>query len=242
VTNTIPTERIQLITRSQGLIQRLMGRQAVNVETAGQMDHADDSAGLSSLAPIVPEPDSRRILEVAHPDVDWEEPTWIGLHPRAGTRLARRRLRILIAVAVAAGVGLSPWALLLMLPAPWIWLSSHRWARASAMAITPTAVFYRSGWLARSLSVVRYRKGQTVSISTSPFDRRWKMATLSVDTAGARAHGPPRRRALSRHRGRRAVAGVPRREAQPLRLPLVGPSRSADQKSKPSVVSRRKSS
>jgi putative membrane protein len=166
-----------------------MGRQAVNVETAGQMDHADDSAGLSSLAPIVPEPDSRRILEVAHPDVDWEEPTWIGLHPRAGTRLARRRLRILIAVAVAAGVGLSPWALLLMLPAPWIWLSSHRWARASAMAITPTAVFYRSGWLARSLSVVRYRKGQTVSISTSPFDRRWKMATLSVDTAGARPMG-----------------------------------------------------
>jgi hypothetical protein len=152
------------------------------------MDHADDSAGLSSLAPIVPEPDSRRILEVAHPDVDWEEPTWIGLHPRAGTRLARRRLRILIAVAVAAGVGLSPWALLLMLPAPWIWLSSHRWARASAMAITPTAVFYRSGWLARSLSVVRYRKGQTVSISTSPFDRRWKMATLSVDTG--RRPGP----------------------------------------------------
>jgi putative membrane protein len=190
VTNTIPTERIQLITCRQGMIQRLLRRRSVNVETAGQMDHSDgDSAGLSALAPIVPESDTRRILEVAQPDVDWDEPVWIRLHPRAGVRLARRRLRILAAVAVAAAVGFSPWALLVLLPAPLIWWSSHRWARASAVAITPTAVFHRSGWLARSMSVVRYRKGQTVSISTSPFDRRWKMATLAVDTAGARPMG-----------------------------------------------------
>lgn len=190
VSNTIPSERIQLVTISQGMIQRLMGRQAVHVETAGQMDHAEGGdTGISALAPIVTRAATPPILQAAHPDVDWAEPDWIELHPRAGRRLARRRLRILAVVTLAVALIWSWWALLLLLPAPMIWYAAHRWARYSGVALTPTAILYRSGWLSRATSVVRFRKGQTVTIQTSPFDRRWRMATLAVDTAGARPTG-----------------------------------------------------
>jgi putative membrane protein len=47
------------------------------------------------------------------------------------------------------------------------------------------AVFYRSGWWVRRLSVVRCNKIQALSLEESPFDRRNGMASLSVDTAGA---------------------------------------------------------
>jgi putative membrane protein len=46
-------------------------------------------------------------------------------------------------------------------------------------------VIYRSGLLTRKTSVTFFEKIQTLRIDQSPFDRRWRMATLSVDTAAA---------------------------------------------------------
>jgi putative membrane protein len=46
-------------------------------------------------------------------------------------------------------------------------------------------VYARHGWLWRRLEIVPFTKIQTVRIEESPFDRRWDMATLHVDTAAA---------------------------------------------------------
>ena len=46
-------------------------------------------------------------------------------------------------------------------------------------------VVYRSGILNRKTSITFFDKIQTLRINQSPFDRRWGMATLSIDTAAA---------------------------------------------------------
>ena len=46
-------------------------------------------------------------------------------------------------------------------------------------------VAYRSGVFTKKTSFTFFEKVQTLRVDQSPFDRRWKMATLSVDTAAA---------------------------------------------------------
>ena len=45
------------------------------------------------------------------------------------------------------------------------------------------------GWLSRQISAVRFANMQTVAMHQSPFDRRKRMVTLAVDTAGASSLG-----------------------------------------------------
>ena len=76
----------------------------------------------------------------------------------------------------------------LWLPAfalPLIYFGVTAWVRNAGYAVTDHAVFFRSGWLARKVSVVRLNKVQTVRLKESPFDRRHRMASVAVDTAGA---------------------------------------------------------
>ena len=44
---------------------------------------------------------------------------------------------------------------------------------------------FRRGWLWRVVTVARVTKVQAVARRESPFDRRWFMARLRADTAGA---------------------------------------------------------
>jgi putative membrane protein len=72
---------------------------------------------------------------------------------------------------------------LLFIPAMAGWAikkgSSHSYAR------TDFGLAYRSGLLTRKLSLTFFERIQSVSFNQSPFDRRWRMASLTVDTAAA---------------------------------------------------------
>ena len=52
-------------------------------------------------------------------------------------------------------------------------------------ARTDDGVVFRSGILTRKTSMTFYEKIQTLGVDQNLFDRRWKMARLSVDTAAA---------------------------------------------------------
>jgi len=68
---------------------------------------------------------------------------------------------------------------------PWAWLHAALYTRHTAWALSGSAVVYRSGWWDRRFSVVRFNKVQALSLRQSPFDRRYRMASVQVDTAGA---------------------------------------------------------
>jgi putative membrane protein len=71
-----------------------------------------------------------------------------------------------------------------------IYLAS-RYAKSMKFSRLNDWIVYRSGIFTRKFSVTFFDKVQAVSILQSPFDRRWDMSTLSVDTAAA---GPAQHR------------------------------------------------
>ncbi len=85
---------------------------------------------------------------------------------------------------------------------------ARQYVRNLGWARTDHAVYFRTGWLWKSITIVPVPKIQAVELQESPFDRRWRMATVAVDTAGAGAH-------------RIDVPYLPREVAERLRMTLA---------------------
>jgi putative membrane protein len=63
-------------------------------------------------------------------------------------------------------------------------MHAHLYVKYTRWALERNVLLFRSGWVTRRLTIVPRDRVQTVNVSTSPFDRRRHMASLSVDTAG----------------------------------------------------------
>lgn len=182
---TIPKHRIQLIGVRTNPLHRWWGRVSVRVETAGVSGSEESPSALRWLAPILREAELGRVLREVQPDVDWEAFEWRPLHSRTRVRLLRMRLIVVVLAAVWLGWNAGVGGLLVLGLAPLVLLYARGYFRYTGWAVSSTAVAFRSGWLVKSQSVVRYPKIQVVGVSRNPFDRRWGMATVTADTAGA---------------------------------------------------------
>ncbi len=67
----------------------------------------------------------------------------------------------------------------------WGWISARIYTAHLGWAVIDGAVLFRTGWIWRHMTVARFSKVQAVSMTQSPFDRRHRMASIRVDTAGA---------------------------------------------------------
>ena len=70
----------------------------------------------------------------------------------------------------------------------WGVVGARQYVKNLGWARTEHAIYFRSGWLWKAVTVVPVPKVQAVELQESPFDRRWQMASVAVDTAGAGAH------------------------------------------------------
>jgi membrane protein YdbS with pleckstrin-like domain len=105
-------------------------------------------------------------------------------------RLLRIRLALGALIGIGASAGLGPWALTIgAIAAALFAVDAWVAARFTAFAWSGDALVFRSGGLTRRTSLVRAGRMQVVSIERSPFDRRWHMARVRVDTAGAASDG-----------------------------------------------------
>lgn len=208
VSSLIPVHRIQLVTMSASLLHRWSGRAGIDVETAGAMEGSgedgDQLAGMGSrsnrqwLAPIIAADRAPALIRAVIPEIDVEAVDWEPLDPRAVRRIFKKALLALgavtglvTAILALTPIPVSPWHALWLpaLLAPLIWRGADGWVQNAGWALTDDAVFFRSGWLARRTSVVRFDKMQTVTMRESPLDRRNHMASVAVDTAGAGSEG-----------------------------------------------------
>jgi uncharacterized membrane protein YdbT with pleckstrin-like domain len=190
VTATIPLRRVQAVKIARGLGHLWTGRAAVRVETAGGA--TADKSGQSDrewIAPILPVSALDDLLRQILPDVQLETVDWSPVADRAFARRARRSA----AMAGIVGLVTIPWtgwwasALTPALVALAIVLA-RQYIRGLGWARTDHAMYFRSGWLRRHITIVPLPKIQCVQVVESPFDRRFAMAAVSVDTAGAGAH------------------------------------------------------
>lgn len=198
VSTAVPLHRIQTVTVSETPLHRLLRRVEVTAETAGgktgSRDGGRGARERQRLAPILRREALPALIAEVLPGLDLGAVDWRPVDPRGERRMRRRGLAVAAlagtAVASVAGVaGGSPWwglAAFAPLGALAAW-TARRNVRYMAWAVTPDAVLYRSGAFWRHLTAARDSKIQAAGLTENPFDRRYRMATLRLDTAGAAA-------------------------------------------------------
>lgn len=65
------------------------------------------------------------------------------------------------------------------------WLISRKSFFLKAYALREKDILYRSGWITHHVSVCPFSRVQHCSVSSGPLDRRFKLATLRIYTAGS---------------------------------------------------------
>lgn len=192
VSATIPRKRIQFISVQESLMARMLGRASIRIETAGGAGTEDEDAratiGRRWFVPIVSKSFVDTLLSELRAGLTADDGyyDWQPLASGTRKRLFRRAIFLSCLISVVLGFTLRLWAIpvgILVLIAM-IWHAA-RFARSLKYARFDDGVVYRSGVLDRKMSFTFFDKIQAINVSQSPFDRRWKMARLHVDTAAA---------------------------------------------------------
>jgi putative membrane protein len=191
VTTTIPLKRVQSLIVRASLLQRLVDRMSVRVETAGGHESPHDgqkSQPREWLAPIIRQSAVPALVREVLPGFDIDGLEWQPLHPRAFRRAIKPSLVLAVIPVVPfviwfdrAGLFILLISVPLMVTAAWAHVRYTKWAA------TEDALVLRSGWLWRQVTIVPAAKIQVVGRVESPFDRRAVMAGIRVDTAGSGA-------------------------------------------------------
>ena len=194
---TVPRRRIQLVSVHESLIHRWMKRVRVRVGTAGKGGvEGENKQEESWLAPLVPKRELPDLLRHIEPRLAGEAPQWRAF-PRAALHRARRQA-VRIGVILAAVLALVwrytdelPDASLWLTPAPLVllWWKAGFSHRHRAFALDGPRIALRDGWLTRRTSFMLMEKVQSVDLNHSFFDRRWRQASLHVDSAGGGSTG-----------------------------------------------------
>jgi putative membrane protein len=172
----------------EGVLHRWLKRASVRVETAGQFKHEAGQLGSQWVAPIVKESALLTLVQEVQPDAVIDPPDWTPVDRRAFSRIVRLHSIWILLATLVAGANVGPLVVAPALAAAGLaaW-HARRLSRRLAIALTPSSVVVRTGAFSHRRSITRFSRIQSVSCTRSPFDRRWGMARISVDTAGRSA-------------------------------------------------------
>lgn len=195
-TSSIPRHRIQLVKVEESWIRRWFGLAAVKVDVAGPASESEEGSndGRDLLMPLV----KRNRLENLLPHVLAEYTS----EPHDLTRVSRcmilrnsvlPALLITLVTCFFSIFHQSPlWLGLMGLTIP-VYALNRMAYKHLGYRMEPDYFTTRRGWLNRHSHIIPYRSIQSVIVRQSPFDRRHKVATLQMDSAGQTfTGGPPR--------------------------------------------------
>jgi putative membrane protein len=177
----IPLRRTQVALIESGVVGRQLGWHQLSFETLG----ADrKEGGVQVAAPFARMDEILPILAEA----GFPTPPEPASFHRVSARSLLRSLgtyAVGAAVLVAAAILVDLWLALGV--ALFALLAIHAvlsWRR-HLYAVGERALFVRRGVLTRRLSIIPFERTQAISVSRGPLQRRLRLATLLVDTAGA---------------------------------------------------------
>jgi putative membrane protein len=185
IRNQLPKRRIQAWRIEETVLHRWFGRQALRVDSAAST--GGDEHSVRYLAPVAPPGTIRTIVNHVRPSDAWPPDEWHPVAPGAWRRLFLPPATVMTAAAAGLTWFYGPVGLLPLALVPMVFIRARATARFAAYSATDRALAVRDGWINRSWGLVDLRKVQALRISQSPFDRRARMATLWLDTAGASA-------------------------------------------------------
>ncbi|HPU57001.1 MAG TPA: PH domain-containing protein, partial [Verrucomicrobiota bacterium] len=194
--SSLPRRRIQVLKIEEKMLRRLLHLATLRADTAGSRPDQGEggTSGHDVLLPAVPRDEVEQMLPEFFPDFERSEAEW--------KRVSRRAIRR----------GTAKGSLVCLVLAWGLWTVQEHWIALWPLALIPLVFvlnvlsyrhlgywmgerFFctRRGWLSRATHIVPIRNTQAVVIRQTPFDRRHRVATLIVDTAGqANTGGGPR--------------------------------------------------
>jgi putative membrane protein len=186
ISGTIPLQRIQTLTISDGPLHRLFGRVSVHVDTAGGDGGQAQPRRREPIAPLVHQRSLDELTADLLPTVMLTGVAWQPPHSRAFRRAFFRTSVAVTILLLFLTFLLRTWTLAAM-PVLFLWAGfyARKYVANLGWAFAGDAIVFKSGWLWRRVTVARFSKIQAVAWLESPFDRRMGMATVKVDTAGA---------------------------------------------------------
>lgn len=195
---SIPTEKIQHVEVTESFLMRYLGYATLKVETAGYAGTAE--TGTTSTTVLIPFERAETVYQRAQQLGEFEaDPVEIdGLTDigPAARRRYRRRYIVLSAVLLVACVGLVVAGFhpgLFVVPFVGFVLARPaarlKWSNIGFRRGERNLVVTRGFWVRRTYLVAHFRI-QNLLVSRSLFQRRWGVATVTVDTAGRRAANP----------------------------------------------------
>jgi putative membrane protein len=189
---SIPFDKVQTLTVEDTPLKRYFGYATLLIETAGYAPGQSSGGGRGSEA-AVPLATRDRVFELANAIDSFGAPELNRPPKRVRRRYAVRYLLVvgvltglLFAVDTAIGLGTLPfpWYLPVAL-LPVIPPAAHlKWTHRGYW-LGDDHVVTRNGVWNRQTKVVPYDRIQTVIDSRTLFQRRWNLATVTVDTAGS---------------------------------------------------------
>lgn len=181
----IPAHRIQTVAVSETWLQRMLGLASVRARTAGGLGGEEGEAAYQWLAPSLERPRADGLLAELLGGFDPGSAPWSSVDPRARRRLLRQWLILISVSMLALPWLLGAWGVVLPLGLlPLALLDSRRSAAGYGYVLTREAFAVRRGWWLRKMIALEPGRIQAVRITASPFDRRYGMATIFMDTAG----------------------------------------------------------
>ena len=181
---SLPLNRIQAIKIDEGLLRRLFGLAAIRADSAGDRKEVNENQKRDLLVPVATREDADSIVLRLLPDLELRHSEWKNV-----SRLAiMRRSRIGWSLAFYGMVQTSIWigwfAFAWLLACPLVYFLNLQWYRNTKYCVTDDYVIWRTGWINRVTLFLPIRNIQNVALSQSPFDRRLRLASISIDTAG----------------------------------------------------------
>jgi putative membrane protein len=191
VSASVPRNRVQLISIQRNWMMRAMGLSSIRIETAGSATNHEDASQTVSrrwFLPVISDQLLPKILQSLRPGLSYTPDAydWIHLSPRAFVR----RLRVGIVISAVIGITgyyfYPPWGgLVAVVAIGFLALQAHFAVRWTRYVRWEEGVIFETGCLNRKTTFTFFEKLQAIRLEQSPFDRRWKMAQLTIDTAGA---------------------------------------------------------
>ncbi|MBD7988228.1 PH domain-containing protein [Luteimonas sp. Sa2BVA3] len=190
---SVSRRRIQAWTLHEGLVHRLLGRRSVQVDTVGGSGEDSEQRSLRELAPIATPAACDALVRDVLPGAAWPPVGWRRLHPRAWQRLALPGALLAAIVAAAACWHFGPVGLVALAWLPWSMFAARRHAGHAGYALDERLLAVRGGWWSRYWRFAEIDKIQALRLEQGPLDRAFGMATLWLDTAGAKPTSTPLR-------------------------------------------------
>jgi putative membrane protein len=199
-TSSFPRRRIQVLQVQESLFRRLFKLATLRADTAGgPAEQEGQRSGRDVLLPVIRREEILPLIGVCLPDFDEDPAEWKRVSRLAIRRGTRKGLLALLLLALLVALpwrqaGFSIWAMepheinldafWLLALAPLVYLVNWLSYKHTGYALGQNYFRTRRGWMNRSTHVVPIRNVQSVVLRQTPFDRRLRLATLTVDTAG----------------------------------------------------------